>query len=48
MAWSQSAALPNFIPPQLATPTDKAPAGGDWIHEIERDGYRSNQPMHGG
>jgi hypothetical protein len=36
VARSQSAALPDFIPPQLATLTDKAPAGGDWIHEIKR------------
>jgi len=29
------------MPPQLATLTDTAPAGGDWIHEIKLDGYRT-------
>ena len=35
------AALPEFIPPELATLMDKAPAGDDWIHEIKLDGYRT-------
>ena len=35
------AALPAFIPPQLATLTDKAPTGDAWIHEIKLDGYRT-------
>lgn len=29
-----------WLPPQLATLTDSAPAGDDWIHEIKYDGYR--------
>jgi bifunctional non-homologous end joining protein LigD len=33
--------LPNFIPPELATLTDKAPAGDGWLHEIKLDGYRT-------
>jgi len=33
--------LPTFIPPELATLTDKAPAGDDWIHEVKLDGYRT-------
>ena len=33
--------LPNFISPELATLTDKAPAGDSWIHEIKLDGYRT-------
>ena len=34
------AALPAFIEPSLATLADKAPDGGNWIHEIKFDGYR--------
>jgi bifunctional non-homologous end joining protein LigD len=41
VARSQSAALPGFIPPELATLVDQAPAGDDWIHEIKLDGYRT-------
>ena len=41
MARSQSAALPDFIAPQLATLVDQPPAGDDWIHEIKLDGYRT-------
>jgi bifunctional non-homologous end joining protein LigD len=40
VARSQSA-LPDFIPPELATLTDKAPPGEGWIHEIKLDGYRT-------
>jgi bifunctional non-homologous end joining protein LigD len=32
--------LPDFIPPQLASQTEKPPSGGDWIHELKLDGYR--------
>jgi len=38
---SQSAQLPDFIPPELTTLTDKAPAGEGWVHEIKLDGYRT-------
>jgi bifunctional non-homologous end joining protein LigD len=34
------ARMPQSLQPQLATLTDKAPAGDDWIHEIKFDGYR--------
>jgi bifunctional non-homologous end joining protein LigD len=34
------AELPAFIPPQLATLVDRAPDGGEWLHEIKYDGYR--------
>lgn len=33
-------ALPDFIPPCLATLSDKAPELGNWVHEIKFDGYR--------
>lgn len=29
-----------FVPPQLATLVDRAPAGDDWLHEVKLDGYR--------
>jgi bifunctional non-homologous end joining protein LigD len=31
--------LPAFIPPQLATLIDRAPAGGESVHDIKFDGY---------
>ncbi len=33
-------APPAFVAPALATLVDKAPASGNWIHEIKFDGYR--------
>jgi bifunctional non-homologous end joining protein LigD len=32
--------LPDFVPPQLATLSERAPAGDGWIHEVKFDGYR--------
>src|SRR5258707_15478492 len=40
--------LPTFIPPELATLTDKAPAGDDWIHEVKLDGYRTAARLEAG
>ena len=37
---ARSAALPDFVPPSLATLRDKAPNGAGWVHEIKFDGYR--------
>jgi bifunctional non-homologous end joining protein LigD len=34
-------ALPDFIPPELATLVDKAPDSDRWLHEIKFDGYRT-------
>jgi bifunctional non-homologous end joining protein LigD len=34
------AALPDFVPPSLATLQSAAPAGEGWVHEIKFDGYR--------
>lgn len=34
------AALPDFVPPALASLAAKAPGGARWIHEIKYDGYR--------
>ncbi len=33
-------ALPDWIPPQLATLVTDAPRGDGWLHEIKYDGYR--------
>lgn len=32
--------MPDYLPPQLATLTDKPPATEEWIHEVKFDGYR--------
>ena len=42
------AALPNFIPPELATLVDHAPEGDFWLHEIKLDGYRTAARIEGG
>ncbi len=34
------AALPKFVPPQLATLVSQAPSGDAWLHEMKYDGYR--------
>ncbi len=31
---------PATLPPQLATPVERAPTGQAWLHEIKFDGYR--------
>ncbi|MGB7259155.1 MAG: DNA ligase D, partial [Pseudolabrys sp.] len=36
----KNATLPDFVEPNLATLSDKAPSGDNWIHEIKFDGYR--------
>jgi len=33
--------LPAGMAPQLATATDEAPEGREWLHEIKYDGYRT-------
>jgi bifunctional non-homologous end joining protein LigD len=37
---AKKAILPAFIEPELATLSDKAPGGDNWVHEIKFDGYR--------
>ena len=37
---AHKASLPRFVSPSLATLGDKAPDGGNWVHEIKFDGYR--------
>ena len=37
---ARKAAMPEFVPPQLATLTDKPPSSDEWFHELKFDGYR--------
>ncbi|RAK59079.1 DNA ligase D [Phenylobacterium hankyongense] len=36
----KAAALPGFVPPQLARSVDRPPPGSGWAHEVKFDGYR--------
>jgi bifunctional non-homologous end joining protein LigD len=48
-AASRSArALPEFVPPQLATLVSEPPEGTEWLHEIKYDGYRALAAVAGG
>jgi bifunctional non-homologous end joining protein LigD len=38
----------KFIPPQLATLVDSAPAGPEWVFEIKYDGYRLEAQVEAG
>ena len=40
LAGAPKAALPAFLPPSLATLSENAPGGANWLHEIKFDGYR--------
>jgi bifunctional non-homologous end joining protein LigD len=42
-----SAALPQFVEPQLAQLRKEAPAGNRWVHEIKLDGYRIHARIDG-
>jgi bifunctional non-homologous end joining protein LigD len=37
---AREAPPPATLPPQLATPSERAPTGKTWLHEIKFDGYR--------
>jgi bifunctional non-homologous end joining protein LigD len=37
---ARKAAMPAFIPPQLATLVKDPPQGDEWLHELKFDGYR--------
>jgi bifunctional non-homologous end joining protein LigD len=41
-------ALPDFIPPELATLVSRPPQGRKWLHEIKVDGYRTAGRVAGG
>ena len=40
LAGARKVAMPEFVPPQLATLVDKPPSGNEWLHELKFDGYR--------
>jgi bifunctional non-homologous end joining protein LigD len=40
--------LPDFVQPSLASSRDKVPSGGDWVHEIKFDGYRTQARLERG
>ncbi|WP_349370648.1 DNA ligase D [Salinarimonas sp.] len=44
---AKKAALPAFVPPCLASLSDKAPSGERWLHEIKFDGYRLQARIEG-
>ena len=37
---ARKTAMPEFVPPQLATLVEKPPPGDEWFHELKLDGYR--------
>lgn len=41
-------ALPEFVPPQLASQTARPPGGAEWLHELKLDGYRMQAHIAGG
>ena len=45
---AKKAAMPDFVPPQLATLKPQAPDGPGWVHEIKFDGYRLQARLDGG
>jgi bifunctional non-homologous end joining protein LigD len=44
----RSVRLPDFVPPCLATLSERAPDARDWLHEIKFDGYRVQAHVDGG
>jgi bifunctional non-homologous end joining protein LigD len=40
--------LPKFIPPQLASASERPPTGKDWLHELKLDGYRMQARIENG
>ena len=47
-AKSAAVAMPEFLPPQLATLVERPPAAEGWVHEIKFDGYRMQLRVQGG
>jgi len=45
---AREAALPDFVPPQLATRIAMPPGGDGWLHEIKYDGYRIQARLENG
>jgi bifunctional non-homologous end joining protein LigD len=38
IAGARKAAMPDFLPPQLATLAKQPPTGDGWLHELKFDG----------
>ena len=47
VARKRKSAPASFVPPQLATLTETAPAGNHWLHEMKYDGYRMQAHVSG-
>ena len=47
VAGARKGILPAFLEPSLPEPTDKAPTGPKWVHEIKYDGYRTQARIDG-
>ncbi len=45
---ASSAAMPDFIVPQLCQVVERPPSGAGWVHEIKFDGYRMQLRVHSG
>jgi bifunctional non-homologous end joining protein LigD len=45
---AKSEPLPKFIPPQLASASERPPASKDWLHELKLDGYRMQARIENG
>ena len=45
---ARTAAMPEFVPPQLATLVREPPSGDEWLHELKFDGYRMVCHLHRG
>jgi bifunctional non-homologous end joining protein LigD len=37
---AKAESLPKFVPPQLASSSERPPLGNSWLHELKLDGYR--------
>ena len=48
VAGAKPAPFPGFVEPCHPTLRQKAPSGGDWVHEIKFDGYRTQAHLRNG
>jgi bifunctional non-homologous end joining protein LigD len=48
IAKARAMPMPGYIEPSLATATETAPSGKDWVHEIKHDGYRLQAHLENG
>jgi len=48
IAKAKATPMPGYIEPSLATATETAPSGKDWLHEIKHDGYRLQAHLENG